>query len=88
MQNLAYDFRRFMKIGGFGLTIWISISKEIESIPKSESWSSVVNLYPHDILSDNIGIVWDLNEDKIKFRVKLAEKPFTRRLYKSYIAKM
>ena len=80
--KLAVDLQSLMKMGGFRLTIWLSNSRKVLcAIPESERAPSVVNLNPCDALPSDraLGINWNVNEDKIKFVVKVADRPLTRR---------
>ncbi|XP_071124293.1 uncharacterized protein [Mytilus edulis] len=80
--KLATDLQSMKKMGGFRLTKWLSNRRNIlNAIPESERASSVVSLGPSDMLPSDkaLGVIWDVNEDKIKFKVKLSDKPLTRR---------
>ena len=80
--KLALDLQSLMKMGGFRLTKWLSNSRKVLcAIPVSERAPSVVSLNPCDALPSDraLGINWDVNEDKIKFMVKVADRPLTRR---------
>ncbi|CAC5361143.1 unnamed protein product [Mytilus coruscus] len=80
--KLATDLQSMMKMGGFRLTKWLSNRRNVlNAIPESERASSVVSLGPSDMLPSDkaLGVIWDVNEDKIKFKVKLSDKPLTRR---------
>ena len=80
--KLAQDLQSLMKMGGFRLTKWLSNSRNVlRSIPESERAPSVVSLNPCDDLPRDraLGINWDVNDDKIKFIVQVADRPFTRR---------
>lgn len=80
--QLAKDLQSMMKMGGFRLTKWISNSRAVlETIPEAERAPSVVDLNPDDNLPSEkaLGIIWDINDDMIKFRVKISDKPLTRR---------
>ncbi|VDI39382.1 Hypothetical predicted protein [Mytilus galloprovincialis] len=69
-------------MGGFRLTKWLSNSRDVlKAIPESELAPAVVNLSPGDVLPNDkaLGVIWDVNEDKIRFKVKLTDKPLTRR---------
>ncbi|XP_063405949.1 uncharacterized protein LOC134689913 [Mytilus trossulus] len=69
-------------MGGFRLTKWHSNKRNVlNAIPESERASSVVSLGRSDMLPSDkaLGVIWDVNEDKIKFKVKLSDKPLTRR---------
>ena len=74
--KLATDLQSLMKLGGFRLTKWISNSRQvIEAIPQTELAPSIVSLNPDDALPNDkaLGIIWDVNSDRIKFRVKVSE---------------
>ncbi|CAG2203658.1 unnamed protein product [Mytilus edulis] len=76
------DLQSMLKMGGFRLTKWLSNKRNVlNAIPESERASSVVSLGPSDMLPSDkaLGVIWDVNEDKIKFKVKLSDKPLTRR---------
>lgn len=53
----------------------------MNAIPEAERTPSVVNLSPDDLLPSDrtLGVTWDVNEYTIKFKVKISEKPLTRR---------
>ena len=81
-MKLAQDLQSLMKMGGFRLTKWLSNSRNVlRLIPESERAPSVVSLNPCDDLPRDraLGINWDVNDDKIKFIVQVADRPFTRR---------
>ena len=80
--KLALDLQSLMKMGGFRLTKWLSNSRKVLcAIPESERAPSVVSLNPCDALPTDraLGINCDVNEDRIKFVVKVADRPLTRR---------
>lgn len=80
--QLANDLRDLLQKGGFRLTKWLSNSRQvIETIPQQERARSVLSLSPNDNLPCDraLGVTWDVNDDQIKFKVKLADKPLTRR---------
>lgn len=80
--KLASELQAMLKKGGFRLTKWLSNSKAVlNEIPESERAPSVVNLEPDmDLPIDRaLGVIWDVNEDTIRFKVRLEEKPITRR---------
>ena len=79
--KLALDLQSLMKMGGFRLTKWLSNSRKVLcAIPESERAASVVSLNPCDALPTDraLGINWDVNEDQIKFVVKVADRPLTK----------
>ena len=50
-------------------------------IPESERVPSINSLNPCDELPSGhaLGINWDVNEDKIRFKDRIADRPLTRR---------
>lgn len=71
-----------MKRGGFRLTKWLSNSKfVINKTSQSERATSVEILKSNTALPTDrsLGIIRDLNDNAIKYKVKLKEKPLTRR---------
>ena len=79
---LAADLQSLMKMGGFRLTKWISNSRKVlQNIPESERAPAVVSLGPEDALPCDraLGVNWNVNGDTITFKIKIAEKPLTRR---------
>ena len=79
--KLALDLQSLMKMGGYRLTKWLSNSRKVLcAIPESERAPSGVNLNPCDALPSDraLGINWNVNEDKIKFVVKVEDRPLTR----------
>ena len=80
--KLALELQSLMRLGGFRLTKWLSNSRKVlRTVPESERAPSVVSLNPCDVLPSEraLGINWDVNDDKIRFVVKIADRPFTRR---------
>ena len=80
--KLALELQSLMRLGGFRLTKWLSNSRKVlRTVPESERAPSVVSLNPCDVLPSEraLGINWDVNDDKIRFVVKIAVRPFTRR---------
>ena len=80
--KLATDLQTLTKLGGFRLTKWMSNSKVVlNEIQESERAPSVANLDHNAALPTDraLGVTWDVNDDKFKFRVKLNEQPMTRR---------
>ena len=65
----------------FRLTKWISNKRAVlDAIPEAERSPHFANICPSDVLPMDraLGVIWDVNNDKIKFKVKLADKPVTR----------
>lgn len=80
--QLATDLQSLMKTGGFRLTKWLSNSRRVvEAIPESERAPSLVNLDKGENLPIDraLGVHWDVEKDDITFKVKISEKPLTRR---------
>ena len=80
--KLALDLQSLMMMGGFRLTKWLSNSRDVLcAIPETERAPSVISLNPCDALPSDraLGINWEVDEDKIKFMVKVADRPLTRR---------
>lgn len=81
-SKLAADLQSLMKIGGFRLTKWISNSRAVlNTIPESERAPTVISLDPKDILPCDraLGVNWNVDDDEITFKIKVADKPLTRR---------
>ncbi|XP_045198368.2 uncharacterized protein LOC123552694 [Mercenaria mercenaria] len=79
---LAADLQKLMQMRGFRLTKWISNSRQVlDTIPESERAHTVVSLDLDDILPCEraLGVNWNVNDDKITFKIKIAEKPLIRR---------
>ncbi|XP_060579275.1 uncharacterized protein LOC132736195 [Ruditapes philippinarum] len=80
--KLAADLQSLMCLGGFRLTKWISNSRRVlNTIPESECAPTVVSLNPGDVLPCDraLGVNWNVNDDKITFKIKISKKPLTRR---------
>ena len=80
--ELATNLQSLLKEGGFRLTKWISNKRAVlDAIPEAERSPHFANICPSDVLPTDraLGVIWDVNNDKIKFKVKLADKPVTRR---------
>ena len=80
--KLALDLQCLMKMGGFRLTKWLSNSRKVLSqIPESERAPSVISLNPCDELPSGPALSnnWGVNEDKIRFKVRISDRPLTRR---------
>jgi hypothetical protein len=80
--KLVEDLQSLLKRGGFHLTKWISNSRTVlATISENARAPSVVNLAPDDVLPCNraLGVTWNIEDDTFSFKVKIAEKPLTRR---------
>ena len=81
--RLIQELRSMLAEGGFRLTKLASNSRKVlESIPVDERAKSVTHL---DLVSDNLpyekalGIIWNLQDDILIFKVVVKDKPLTRR---------
>ncbi|XP_045210548.2 uncharacterized protein LOC123561953 [Mercenaria mercenaria] len=80
--NLAADLQSLMRLGGFRLAKWISNSRTVlNTIPDSERAPTVVSLDSGDVLPCDraLGVNWNVKNDTITFKIKVADKPLTRR---------
>ena len=80
--KLTLDLQSLMKMGGFRLTNGPSNSRDVLcAISETERAQSVISLNPCEALPSDraLGINWEVNEDKIKFMVKVADRLLTRR---------
>lgn len=80
--EVSTDLRALLKLGGFRLTKWLSNSRAVlNTIPLSERAPSVTSLLPDVALPSEraLGVIWDTNDDMIKIKVSVANKPITRR---------
>ena len=77
-----------LKNGGFKLTKWISNSKEfLQSIPKAEISSKIIDLNLDDLPAERaLGVWWDPKTDNFHFRLKKLEYPETKRGLLSFIS--
>ncbi|XP_052263633.1 uncharacterized protein LOC127866840 [Dreissena polymorpha] len=80
--KLATESQSLMKRGDFRLTKWLSNSRKVlDAIPETERAPSVVKLQLGDSLPKDraLGVLWNVNDDTINFKVKLEDRPVTRR---------
>ena len=80
--KLALDLLSLIEMDGFRLTKWLSNSKDVLcAILESERAPKVISLNLCDALPSDraLGINWEVNEIRIKFMVKVADRPLTRR---------
>ena len=80
--KLALDLLSLIEMGGFRLTKWLSSSKDVLcAFLESERAPKVISLNLCDALPSDraLGINWEVNEIRIKFMVKVADRPLTRR---------
>lgn len=80
-KHLSRQLCELLSRGGFRLTKWMSNSKELlESIPETERASSVRNLdFENPLMERTLGVSWDVNKDTFGFKVKINDRPTTRR---------
>ncbi|XP_068726426.1 uncharacterized protein [Montipora capricornis] len=79
--RLAADLRRLLERGGFNLTKWVSNSRKlIESLPESDRAGSFKDLHDSQMPVERaLGVRWDVDGDIFCFKIKVTDKPFTRR---------
>ena len=81
--TLAKDLRTLCASGGFTLAKWMSNSRKVLlSIPEAHRASEVKDLdLRHDALpvERTLGVQWDTESDHFTYRMKLQDKPMTRR---------
>ncbi|XP_071947928.1 uncharacterized protein [Antedon mediterranea] len=77
--NFVDRLRRTLKEAGFKLAKWFSNSRSVlNTIPASERAPTITNI--NELPTERtLGVCWDAEIDKFKFKVSLQEKPFTRR---------
>ena len=80
---LLHEISKLLSTGGFKITKWTSNSrKEIESVPPQERSKELKDLnLSRDPLPKKqfLGLRWDVEADTLCFRVKLNDKPMSRR---------
>ena len=80
--KLATELQSLMKRGDFRLTKWLSNRRTvIDAIPETERAPSVIKFELGDFLPNDraLGVLWNVNDDTINFKVKLEDRPVTRR---------
>lgn len=80
--NLTKELKDMLNRGGFNLTKWTSNDKDvINSIEDSDKAKSVKNLSLDDDLPIEraLGVVWNIEDDKIAIKSQVPNKPVTRR---------
>jgi len=85
--NTAIEFIKEVKVlckrGGFNLTKFLSNSKEVMSsinLEDRKSGASNEDLQLQDLPEDSaLGMLWDTQQDKLKFKINMKNKPLTRR---------
>ncbi len=81
--TLYKDLKALCASGGFNLTKWISNNREfLAFLPESDKAKEVqaVGLSKDALPSERaLGVLWCIESDSFKFRIKVQEKPVTRR---------
>ena len=79
--SLASDLRELLAKGGFRLTKWVSNSTRIvASMPESERARSVKDLcFEEPSIERALGVLWNIGCDEFGFKIKVNDKPPTRR---------
>ena len=75
--KLVRDLREMLAEGGFSLKKWVSNSREvIDSVPSTERAKTLksLDIYQEELPTErSLGVLWDVEEDKIGFSVKKEE---------------
>ena len=82
-RSLIKEIGELLLLGGFSIKKWVSNDRKvIEAIPKSDLSKNFMNL---DLAIDKLpkqralGLQWDVEKDSLFFRIKVKEKPATKR---------
>ena len=78
---MASDLRELLARGGFRLTKWVSNSTlVVASMPESERARSVKDLCFEELFIERaLGVYWNIGCDEFRFKIKVNDKPPTRR---------
>jgi len=78
--SLVQELSALLQNRGFNLTKWVSNNSLIlQSIPTEKHARSAVELKGEEGYERGLGVHWNLVDDCFKFRVRLPDKPITRR---------
>ena len=81
--NLLHEVCQLLSKGGFKITKWASNSRKvIESVPQQDRSKDIKDLnLARDPLprERSLGLWWDVEADSLCFKVKMSDKPMTRR---------
>ncbi|XP_067051287.1 uncharacterized protein [Acropora muricata] len=80
-RRLVNQLRQLLAKGAFRLTKWISNAYDvIQSVPVSERAGSVKELDPENLpIERALGILWDVQSDRFRFKIVVKDRPPTRR---------
>ena len=80
-RRLVNQLRQLLAKGGFRLTKWISNAYDvIQSVPVSERAGSVKELDLENLpIELALGILWDVQSDRFRFKIVVKDRPPTRR---------
>ncbi|XP_067049610.1 uncharacterized protein [Acropora muricata] len=80
-SRLVNQLRQLLAKGGFRLTKWISNAYDvIQSVPVSERAESVKELALENLpIERALGILWDVQSDRFRFKIVVKDRPPTRR---------
>ena len=80
-RRLVNQLRQLLAKGGFRLTKWISNAYDvIQSVPVSERAGSVKELDLENLpIERALGILWDVQSDRFRFKIVVKDRPPTRR---------
>ena len=79
--QLAHELRELLSKGGFNLTKWLCNEPSVNrSIPISHQSKSLQDILLGSSLTERaLGIHWNVNEDVISYKMKMSNKPVTKR---------
>ncbi len=81
--KLVRELKELLAKGGFSLKKWVSNSRKvIESVPPSDRAKTLksIDIYQDDLPTErSLGVLWNVETDKIEFAVKEVDKRPTRR---------
>ena len=82
-KTLLLELQSLLRKGRFKITKWISNSREVmKEVPLADRSKACLNL---DLSNDrlpqerSLGLCWDVEEDSLRFRVRINSRPTTRR---------
>ena len=79
--ELIQDVSKLLKMGGFRIHKWVTNSQKVAAtIPEEDQAPAMVNLDLEDSAIERaLGIQWNVKNDAFTFKIKLQNKPMTKR---------
>ena len=79
--TLIQELKELLQKGGFNLTKWVSNSTEaIKSMPHEHRSKQYLDLGAStSFIARALGVIWDVTDDQLTYRVKVPDKPTTKR---------